>query len=45
MDQYVKDSVKSNIRIILFGIVALILIYVAFVSIFAFPTDHFPPGM
>ena len=42
MDQYVKDSVKSNIRIILFGIVALILIYVAFVSIFAFPTNHFP---
>lgn len=42
MDQHVKDTIKSNIRIILFGIVALILIFAAYISIFAFPTDHYP---
>lgn len=42
MDQHVKDTIKSNFRIIFFGIVALILIYVAYISIFSFPTDHFP---
>lgn len=42
MDQHVKDTIKSNFRIILFGIVALILIFAAYISIFAFPTDHYP---
>ena len=42
MDQHVKDTIKANFRIILFGIFALILIFVGYLSIFAFPTDHYP---
>lgn len=42
MDPYVKDTAKANFRIIIIGIGAVIFIFVALASIFAFPTDHFP---